>query len=109
MIFCPIDRNRLDDPAQHMPGHRWSAARRRWRASRCWKAPGFSGAFEYHDAQMYAPERIALECLMDADAHGAAIANHLAADKLLLRDGNGRRLQRARCDDRCGVRHPRQD
>jgi glycerol-3-phosphate dehydrogenase len=33
------------------------------------------------------PERIALECLIDADANGAAIANHLAAETLLLRDG----------------------
>ena len=45
------------------------------------------GAFEYHDAQMYSPERIALENLIDADAHGAAIANHLSCETLLLRDG----------------------
>jgi glycerol-3-phosphate dehydrogenase len=36
---------------------------------------------------MYMPERIALENLVDADAHGAAIANYAAAEKLLLRDG----------------------
>jgi glycerol-3-phosphate dehydrogenase len=48
-------------------------------------AGNFQGAFEYHDAQMYAPERIALECLVDACDHGAAIANHLAADQLMLR------------------------
>src|SRR5690348_18174345 len=36
---------------------------------------------------MYMPERIALECLIDADAHGAAIANYVSADRLLLRDG----------------------
>jgi len=36
---------------------------------------------------MYAPERLVLECLIDADAHGAAIANHLEAETLLLRDG----------------------
>ena len=47
----------------------------------------FNGAFEYHDAQMYAPERIALECLVDADAHGAAIANYCKAEKLLQRNG----------------------
>ncbi len=47
----------------------------------------FEGAFEYHDAQMYAPERIALENLVDADAQGAAIANYVSADRLLLRDG----------------------
>jgi glycerol-3-phosphate dehydrogenase len=36
---------------------------------------------------MYSPERIALENLIDADAHGAAIANHLACETLLVRDG----------------------
>jgi glycerol-3-phosphate dehydrogenase len=33
------------------------------------------------------PERLALECLIDADAHGAAIANYVEAGKLILRDG----------------------
>ncbi len=77
------DRNRLDDPAQKMPGHRW--LNQKQAQAREPVLEGFYGAFEYHDAQMYAPERIALECLADADAHGAAIANHLAADKLLMR------------------------
>ncbi len=64
-----------------MPRHRWL------------KNPGeavledFNGAFEYHDAQMYAPERIALECLVDADTNGAAIANYVRAEKLLQRNG----------------------
>jgi glycerol-3-phosphate dehydrogenase len=82
--FLSYDRNRLTDPAQKMPGHRWLT-----QAEALAREPvlqGFHGAFEYHDAQMYAPERIALECLVDADAHGAAIANHLAAERLLLRD-----------------------
>ncbi|HWC62481.1 MAG TPA: FAD-dependent oxidoreductase, partial [Rhizomicrobium sp.] len=77
------DRNRLNDPAQAMPGHRWlsqdeAQAREKVLA-------GFHGAFEYHDAQMYSPERIALECLVDAEGHGAAIANHLEAGRLLMR------------------------
>jgi glycerol-3-phosphate dehydrogenase len=47
----------------------------------------FRGAFEYHDGQMYSPERIALENVIDADAHGAAIANHLSCEDLLMRGG----------------------
>jgi glycerol-3-phosphate dehydrogenase len=78
------DRNRLDDPAQMMPGHRWLSQKEI--LAREPLLAGFHGAFEYHDAQMYAPERIALECLVDADGHGAAIANHLEAEKLLLQD-----------------------
>ena len=44
--------------------------------------PDLEGAFLYYDAQMYAPERLALECLIDADAHGAAIANYVEAETL---------------------------
>jgi glycerol-3-phosphate dehydrogenase len=77
------DRNRLRDPAQTMPAHRWLAQKEA--AAREPVLKTFHGAFEYHDAQMYSPERIALECLMDAQAHGAAIANYCKAEKLLLR------------------------
>lgn len=74
-----------------LPRHRWIG-----RAEALARAPvlegdgatgKFRGAFEYHDAQMYAPERIALENLIDADAHGAALANHLSCETLLMRDG----------------------
>jgi len=82
-----FDRNRLDDPAQHLPGHRWIAPKEALAHEPVLAGDGFEGAFEYYDAQMYMPERIALENLLDADAHGAAIANYVAAQKLLLRDG----------------------
>ena len=81
------DRNRLDDPAQRLPGHRWLNVRDAAAQEPVLAGNGFEGAFEYHDAQMFSPERIALENLVDADAHGAAIANYVAAQKLLLRDG----------------------
>ena len=79
-----LDRNRGTEPAQKMPGHYFLPRRPALAREPVLEGPGFSGAFEYHDAQMYAPERIALECLLDAQDHGAAIANHLAADKLLM-------------------------
>ena len=82
-----FDRNRLEDPAQHLPGHRWFAPKDALAREPVLAGDGFEGAFEYHDAQMYMPERIALENLIDADAHGAAIANYVVAEKLLLRDG----------------------
>jgi len=81
------DRNRLEDPAQHLPGHRWIAPKQALDREPVLAGDGFEGAFEYYDAQMYMPERIALENLIDAHAHGAAIANYAAAGKLLLRDG----------------------
>jgi glycerol-3-phosphate dehydrogenase len=62
--------------------------------------PDFDGAFKYYDAQMYSPERLALECLIDADAHGAALANYAAAASLLIRDGRieGAVVRDAMCD-----------
>src|SRR6266404_4823799 len=81
------DRNRLEDPAQQLPGHRWLNPKDALARESVLAGKDFEGVFEYHDAQMYMPERIALENLVDADAHGAAIANYAAAEKLLLRDG----------------------
>jgi glycerol-3-phosphate dehydrogenase len=81
------DRNRLEDPALHLPRHRWIGKKAALAREPVLEATGFTGAFEYHDAQMYAPERLALENLIDADAHGAVSANYVAAEKLLLRDG----------------------
>jgi len=93
------DRGWLDDPAQRLPGHRWfdaNAARAREPAL---DGPNFQGAFQYHDAQMYAPERLALECIEDACANGSAAANYLEAETLLVRHG---RVEGARVRDRFG-------
>jgi glycerol-3-phosphate dehydrogenase len=82
-----FDRGWLDDPKQRLPGHSWlSAADARTREP-ILDRPNLEGAFLYYDAQMVSPERLALECLMDADANGAAIANYVEAGRLLLRGG----------------------
>jgi glycerol-3-phosphate dehydrogenase len=81
------DRNRLKDSSQRLPGHRWLNPSKALVREPVLGAAGFEGAFEYYDAQMYSPERIALENLLDADANGAAIANYVTAQSLLLRDG----------------------
>ena len=81
------DRNRLEDPGMHLPAHRWLAPATALAAEPVLAGDGFKGAFAYPDAQMFMPERIALENLIDADAHGAALANHVGAEKLILREG----------------------
>jgi glycerol-3-phosphate dehydrogenase len=91
-----FDRGWLDDPAQRLPGHRWLGADAALATEPSLGASNFAGAFEYHDAQMYSPERLALECVIDAEAHGAAVANHLSAETLLLRDA---RVEGARAAD----------
>ena len=70
-----------------LPAHRWLRAQKAAAREPVLADDSFEGAFEYHDAQMYMPERIALENLIDADAHGGTIANYVAAEKLLLRNG----------------------
>jgi glycerol-3-phosphate dehydrogenase len=81
------DRGWLDDPYQRLPGHSWLDKREAVAREPILDASGFEGAFAYYDAQMYAPERLALECLIDADANGAAVANYVEAETLLLRAG----------------------
>lgn len=82
-----FDRGWLDDPDQRLPGHSWLNAEEARRREPVLDGPNLDGAFLYYDAQMYSPERLALECLIDADAQGAAIANYVEAGRLLIRDG----------------------
>jgi glycerol-3-phosphate dehydrogenase len=82
-----FDRTWLDDPGQRLSGHRWLSAKKALAREPLVEGPGLEGAFLYYDAQMYAPERLALECVVDAVEHGAQAANHLAAESLLVRDG----------------------
>jgi glycerol-3-phosphate dehydrogenase len=81
-----FDRTWLDDPEQRLPGHRWLGRESARERAPILDDPGFGGAFLYYDAQMYAPERLALECLIDAADHGAALANHVESDSLLIRN-----------------------
>jgi len=81
------DRTWLADPAQRLPRHSWLARDKALSEEPVLDRPDFDGAFKYYDAQMYSPERLALENLLDADAHGAALANYVAATSLLIRDG----------------------
>jgi len=81
------DRGGLADPEQRLPGHRWLDAAAAIAREPAVESPGLTGAFLYYDCQMYAPERLALEMLVDAADHGAALANYVEAEKFLLHDG----------------------
>ncbi|MEI9887980.1 MAG: glycerol-3-phosphate dehydrogenase/oxidase [Rhizomicrobium sp.] len=82
-----FDKSWLDDPDQKLPNHSWLSATQAVAAEPVLAGQGLEGAFKYYDAQMYAPERLALECLIEADGDGAAIANHAEAETLLNRGG----------------------
>lgn len=82
-----FDRTWLGDPDQRLPRHRWLDKKQAAAQEPVLDGPDFEGAFLYYDAQMYSPERLALECLLDAVANGAAVANYVRADSLLMRNG----------------------
>jgi glycerol-3-phosphate dehydrogenase len=91
-----FDRGWLDDPAQRLAGHCWLDSKSALTLEPSLNGGQFEGAFEYYDAQMYSPERLTLECVLDAAAHGTVPANHLSAKNLLTRDG---RVEGARATD----------
>ncbi len=74
-----FDRNRVPFPDQRMPAHRWLAGREMIGREPVLASFGASGAMLYYDCQMYAPERLGLECLLDAARAGANIANYAEA------------------------------
>ena len=74
--WLSFDRNWIDDPDQRMAAHRsLSVAEARALEPALADAP-FDSAMLYYDCQMYSPERLGLECLMDAAEHGAVVVNH---------------------------------
>jgi glycerol-3-phosphate dehydrogenase len=83
-----FDKGWLDDPAQRLPNHSWLSRKEALAQEPVLERAEFGGALQYYDAQMYSPERLALECLLDADANGAAIANYVEGKMLLRRDDN---------------------
>ena len=74
-----FDRNWLPDYDQMMPGHRAISAAEARQLEPALGQATFDSAMLYYDCQMYSPERLGLECLMDAVAHGAVIANYAEA------------------------------
>ncbi len=92
-----FDRTWLADPAQRLPRHGWLGASVAAEREPSLSGTDFEGAFLYYDAQMYAPERLALECVLAAEEQGAVCANYVAAEGLLLRQG---RVEGAKVRDR---------
>jgi glycerol-3-phosphate dehydrogenase len=92
------DRTWLADPAQRLPGHGWLGASAAAEREPSLAGKNFEGAFLYYDAQMYAPERLALECVLAAEEHGAVCANYVAAEGLLLRQSRVEGAQVRDCE-----------
>lgn len=86
--WLAYDKGWLDDPDQRLPGHRMLSRAEAISAEPILDQPGFTGALRYYDCQMDAPERLGLECVIDAVENGAAAANYVeAVDFLRSADG----------------------
>jgi glycerol-3-phosphate dehydrogenase len=90
------DRNNLDDPDQQMAAHRALTAEEAVALEPAVDSDRLAGALLYYDCQMYSPERLGLECLIDAVAHGAAVANYAEAVSFAA---NGEGIQSVRVRD----------
>jgi len=101
-----FDKGWLEDPDQRLPNHSWLSRKAALAQEPVLERPEFDGALQYYDAQMYSPERLALECLLDADANGAAIANYVEGQTLLSRNGRieGCRVRNCETDNAFDVR-----
>jgi glycerol-3-phosphate dehydrogenase len=91
-----LDSRASDDPHQRLFAHAWLEADVAQALEPCLEHMPLDGAFRYFDAQMVAPERLALECVIDSAEFGAVPANHLEAETLVLRGG---RVEAARVRD----------
>lgn len=70
------DRNRLEDDDKKLPAHRALGRAGALEAEPSLPAEDLVGALVYYDCQMFSPERLCLECLLDAAEHGASVANY---------------------------------
>lgn len=82
------DRSWLDDPDQRMTAHRNLP-----REAVIAREPGLAaddliGALLYFDCQMYAPERLGLECIKDAVAAGSDAANYAEVKGFIREKGS---------------------
>ncbi len=81
-----FDRGWLADPDQRLPRHRVLSAAETLALQPELPADGLAGALQYHDCQMFSPERLALECLLSAASAGASLANYARVDGF-IREG----------------------
>lgn len=75
--WLAYDRNRLEDPRKSIPGHRTLSREEAIALEPGIESESLTGAAIFYDYQMYSPERLALECICDAGALGASVANYV--------------------------------
>lgn len=73
------DRDRALPAEQHIPRHVTLTGQEAGTKEPVLAGRVRAGAFAYGDAHSLAPERLAIECLLDATTHGAIVANYAEA------------------------------
>ncbi len=71
-----FDRNWLSDDDKKLPGFRRISKGKALDLMPSLKREGLTGAMIYYDCQMFAPERLCLECIEGAVEQGADAANY---------------------------------
>lgn len=86
-----------------LPSRRWLSGGEARRLEPALAQAGIEQAAAYHDARVDLPERLALENLIDAAAHGAVVVSYCEATGLIERDGRVRGVRlRDRLDGQPG-------
>lgn len=70
-----------------LPGRRWLSPREARAAEQALDRPDIRGAAAYHDARVDSPERLALENVLDAEAHQARALNYCAVIGTVVEGG----------------------
>jgi glycerol-3-phosphate dehydrogenase len=85
-----FDRNRLEDEDKKLPGHRNLSRAEALEYEPSLPTTDLDGGILYYDCQMYAPERLCFENVIDAVDRGAQVANYAAVTEFLVEDANVR-------------------
>jgi glycerol-3-phosphate dehydrogenase len=73
-----------------LPSHRMLPAAEARASDRALRRTDVRGAAAYYDARVDLPERLALENVLDAESHGAAVVSYCEVLSTLVRDGAAR-------------------
>lgn len=91
-----FDRNWLSDADQKMPRHRKLSVDQTLALEPKLQRDQIAGGLTYYDCQMYAPERLGLECILGAEENGAHVTNYLTVQEYIK---EGRSIKGVRAID----------
>lgn len=82
-----FDKSWFRDPSSRLPSHRVISRDDAIALEPFIDSEGLQSALVYHECQMHSPERLGLECIIDAAKHGAVVANHASVTGFLRERG----------------------